>query len=137
MKIHKKLAKVLIIFLLFSIITMPLVQAVDIQANEYKPHSAIRGTEDTKKIFEVGGKLWGALSTVGIVVSVISLAIIGLRSVFGTLEDKAAYKKAMMPYIVGLCLVAGISMVVNVIYDFANDISREYTVIEKKSQGGI
>lgn len=119
MKINRNLARILLIFLLFIIITVPLVHAVDsIKPYDYDPKTDTIPA-DTKTILDIGGKLWGILSAVGVIVSVIALAIIGLRTVFGSVEDKAAYKKAMMPYIIGLCMVAGISVIVNLVYDFA------------------
>lgn len=122
MKINRNLARILLIFLLFIIITTPLIHAAEsINPSYYNPNNK-NGTvsTDTNTILNIGGKLWGILSTVGAIVSVIALAIIGLRSVFGSIDDKAAYKKAMMPYIIGLCMVAGISGVVNLVYNFAN-----------------
>lgn len=126
MKISKNLARILLLFLLFIIITTPLINAAEsINPSKYNPNNK-NGTvsTDTNTILNIGGKLWGILSTVGAIVSVIALAIIGLRSVFGSIDDKAAYKKAMMPYIIGLCMVVGISVIVNLVYDFANEVDK-------------
>lgn len=127
MKINRNLARILLIFLLFIIITVPLVHAAEtINTSDYDP-ILYSTPQDTKTILNIGGKLWGILSAVGVIVSVIALAIIGLRTVFGSVEDKAAYKKAMMPYIIGLCMVAGISGITNLVYNFSEStITKSY-----------
>lgn len=131
MKINRNLAKILLIFLLFIIFTMPLVHAaVSINTSDYNPQNRTV-PKDTETIFNIGSKLWGILSAVGVIVSVIALAIIGLRTIFGSVEDKAAYKKAMIPYIIGLCMVAGISGIVNLAYNFANEVEQSKTTIQK------
>ena len=59
----------------------------------------------TKDIQTLGGKILGILQTVGIVLSVIILVILGIKYMMGSAEEKAEYKKTMIPYLVGAVLI--------------------------------
>lgn len=82
-------------------------------------------TGDTSKvqdgvnsINDVGNSIVGVLQVVGIVLSVIVLIILGIQYMMGSAEEKAEYKKTMMPYIVGAALIFAASAFAQVIYDF-------------------
>ena len=71
------------------------------------------------QINDVGRNIIGIVRAVGIVISVVVLAIIGIKYMLGSTEEKAEYKKTFMPYIVGAILVFAASVLANVIYNFA------------------
>ncbi|MEI3401230.1 MAG: hypothetical protein V8R51_02250 [Clostridia bacterium] len=41
------------------------------------------------------------MQTVGIVLSVVILIILGIKYMMGSAEEKAEYKKTMIPYLIG------------------------------------
>ena len=47
------------------------------------------------------GKIIGVLQWIGIVAGVAIIAIFGIKYMMGSLEEKAEYKKTMVPFIVG------------------------------------
>ena len=57
------------------------------------------------------------MRNVSVVVAVISLMIIGLKYIFGSVEEKANYKATMMPYIIGCVLAASGTTIVTFIYN--------------------
>lgn len=73
----------------------------------------------TCSITKFGNTLVGVITTIGIVASVIVLIIIGIRYMIGSIEEKAQYKKSMMPYIIGAGLVFSASTIANIIYNWA------------------
>lgn len=73
---------------------------------------------DTTEISELGGKILSVISTVGIVLSVLMLSILGIKYMLGSSEEKAEYKKSLMPYIVGCVFVFGASTIANMVYNF-------------------
>ena len=75
---------------------------------------------DSVKTF--GGKLMGVLQTVGVVVAVIILIVLGIKYMAGSAEEKAEYKKTMIPYLVGAILIFAASTIANVIYEFATSL---------------
>lgn len=78
-------------------------------------------TVGTTGIETVGKKIVAVLQTVGIVLSVIILIVLGIKYMMGSAEEKADYKKSMMPYIVGAALIFSASAFAQVIYGFFSD----------------
>ena len=75
--------------------------------------------EGTGDISTLGSKLMGILQTVGIVVSVLILMVLGIKYMMGSAEEKAEYKKTMIPYIIGAILIFGASTIANMVFNFA------------------
>ena len=70
-------------------------------------------------ISDLGGKLMGVIQVAGSVIAVIILMILGIKYMMGSAEEKAEYKKTMIPYIVGAILIFAGSTIANVVYEFA------------------
>ena len=70
----------------------------------------------TNDIQTLGGKILGILQTVGIVLSVIILVILGIKYMMGSAEEKAEYKKTMIPYLVGAVLIFLAQTIANTVY---------------------
>lgn len=79
----------------------------------YKPGKLTEN--DTKQITGKANQIIGIIVTVGTVASVITLAILGIKYMIGSVEEKAEYKKSMMPYLIGAVLLFASSTVVNII----------------------
>ena len=65
------------------------------------------------------GKIMGLIRNVGIVAAVILLMVIGLKYLTGSVEEKADYKKSLMPYVVGIVVLFGASAIAQFIIGFA------------------
>ena len=65
----------------------------------------------------------GILQTVGIVVAVVVLMVLGIKYMMGSAEEKAEYKKTMIPYVVGAILIFGATTIANMVYQFANGLN--------------
>lgn len=77
--------------------------------------SSTEADEDIKKF---GGKILSAVTTTGVVLSVIVLSVLGIKYMIGSAEEKAEYKKTLMPYIVGAALIFGASTIATIVYNF-------------------
>lgn len=75
------------------------------------------------EITTMGKKIVGIIQTVGVVLAVVILMVLGIKYMMGSAEEKADYKKTMIPYIVGAVLIFGASTVANVIYNLATGIN--------------
>lgn len=73
---------------------------------------------DTTGITSVGSQIINIVSTVGIVVAVITLLILGIKYMMGSASEKAEYKKTMIPYVVGITLLLGASAIVKALASF-------------------
>ena len=60
------------------------------------------------------------VSIVGSAAAIITLIILGIKYMMGSAEEKAEYKKTLLPYIFGAAMVFGASLLVGVIYNFMN-----------------
>lgn len=108
----KKIFLILIVtFLLVNIFNVVL--AID--PNYYEPSDL--GQNDVKDVFNKTGVILGAVRNISIVVSVITLMIIGLKYMFGSVEQKANYKATMIPYIIGCILAVAGTTIVTFIYN--------------------
>lgn len=75
---------------------------------------------NTSKVVNFGATIVTIMQTVGIVVAVVVLLILGIKYMMGSAEEKAEYKKTMIPYLVGAILIFASTTIVNVVYNIAN-----------------
>ena len=59
---------------------------------------------------------------IGTSISVIVLMCIAIKYMVGSVEEKAEYKKTMMPYVIGCFLVFGITNILAIIVDITSGI---------------
>lgn len=71
----------------------------------------------------LGGQIIGVVRTVGVLVAVVILLILGIKYMMGSAEEKADYKKSMIPYIVGAVLIFGASAIAGIVYDMATALT--------------
>ncbi len=76
--------------------------------------------KDYDKVIGMGQAIVTIMQTVGIVVAVVVLLVLGIKYMMGSAEEKAEYKKTMIPYIVGAILIFASTTIVNVVYQLAN-----------------
>lgn len=81
----------------------------------------IKGTTSTgtSKVEALGKQIVGIIQTVGSVVSVAVLVVLGIKYMMGSTEEKAEYKKTLMPYIIGAILIFAASNIASIIYNWA------------------
>lgn len=63
------------------------------------------------------------ITNIGMVLAVLMVAIIGVKYMLGSVEEKAEYKKDMIPYLVGACLLFGITVIVKVLQQIGQSIN--------------
>ena len=124
-KMGKIIAVILMAMMLISVICTP-VQAAQKQSTStgstgstgFTP-SQITGTaNNTNAIQKAGKNIVGVLQAVGIVLAVVMLSVIGIKYLMGSAEEKADYKKSLMPYVVGAALIFTASVFAQAIYEF-------------------
>jgi len=73
------------------------------------------GTEDIQGL---GERVLGILQVIGVIVSVATLMILGIKYMMGSAEEKAEYKKTMIPYVIGAILIFGASTIAGAVFNF-------------------
>ena len=74
------------------------------------------------RLENLGNIVIGFLRTVGSIVSVAVLAILGIKYMMGSVEKKAEYKQTMKPYLIGAVLVFGITNILAIIINIATTL---------------
>ena len=116
-KTMKILTTIATILLILSIGASIVCAATDIGGVSIDPK-----TENTGDITKVGNKIMGILQVVGVLIAVIILMVLGIKYMMGSAEEKAEYKKTMIPYIVGAILIFAAATIANAIYNFVSKI---------------
>lgn len=117
---NKKMLKIVNICLIAMVIISTASTAVfAIEPGNIKAKDNVPGGS---QIENVGSSVVGILQTVGIVLSVVILIVLGIKYMMGSAEEKAEYKKTMIPYIIGAVLIFAASNVAGMIYDWASTI---------------
>ncbi len=86
--------------------------------NEYKKTQ----TESSKLKSKVG-VLLGWLQIIGTILSVIILTALGIKYMAGSVEEKAEYKKSLMPYIIGVAILFAGTFLPQLIYGIVKQIA--------------
>lgn len=80
----------------------------------YKPGS-MDDASDANKVKDIGNSIIGSIQIIGSILSVVILIIIGVKYMIGSADEKAEYKKAMMPYIIGAIMLFSITNIIGII----------------------
>ena len=134
---YKKLAKIqkaFIIVLFIMVVLNTFTMMVFATEPDYKvqegvpdPGKMTGGTADVEGITNIGGQIITIVSTVGSVASVIVLVILGLKYMMGSAEEKAEYKKTLLPYVIGAGLVFAASSIAGIIFSFTSSLGSTAT----------
>lgn len=80
---------------------------------------------DEKELVDKASIIVSVIRNIGIVIAVISLMIIGIRTMVGSAEEKSAYKEALPGYIIGVVLVVSITMLPTIIYEIMKKMNSQ------------
>ena len=83
---------------------------------EYKYESTAEEKVD-KALTSITINIISVIRSIGMVVSVIVLMVLGIKYMAGSIEERANYKETMPPYLVGAFLVFAITTVPSFIYN--------------------
>ncbi len=121
----KKVSKILSIVLMAIMVmsTATTVFAANTNSSGVSPTNFTGKNTNVSGITNIGNQLITIISTVGSIASVIVLVILGLKYMIGSAEEKAEYKKTLLPYIIGAALVFAASAIATVIFSFTSNLS--------------
>lgn len=118
----KKTSKIVVtLCMILAIVTMSVISFAE-GTGEINPGIFSGGNLDsasTEGIVNLGNQIVTVVRTVGVLVAVVILLILGIKYMMGSAEEKADYKKSMIPYIVGAVLIFAASTITGIVYDMA------------------
>ena len=88
------------------------IDGTNINLNNYRPTG-----ETSDNVSKIVNSVLGIITTVGVVLSVIIIAIIGFNYVIGSASEKAISKEQLGTFLIGAVLLFAGSIIVKVIYN--------------------
>ena len=74
-------------------------------------------TNDMSEFNEIAGKILGFLRNASYIIGVIVLVVLGIKYMMGSLEEKAEYKKSLIPLVVGVIIVMGATTIATFLFN--------------------
>lgn len=110
-KISKIVAVILLIMMIFTIIQ-------PVFADQLKPGDLTPTYKATGDLKDKAGQIMGLIRNVAVIVGVIMLMVIGVKFMLGSAEEKADYKKSLLPLTIGIVVVMLATQIVTMVYNF-------------------
>lgn len=119
---HGIIISFLIIFFVFCVSAIPNYSyADDIGLGDLSSYAGT-STGKSKKYTDRMKKVFSILRVVGTILSVVILTAIGLKFMMGSVEEKAEYKKSLLPYAIGAVIIFTGSWLPQLIFDLTNEV---------------
>ncbi len=116
----KKMLKILPILM---VVAMVLLVASPVFATTIGGVSIDPSTNSANSVSNIGNNILGIIQVVGTVVAVGVLMVLGIKYMMGSAEEKAEYKKTMIPYLIGAILLFAAVNLASWIVGIANSIA--------------
>ena len=121
----KKTRRILIILLVlvlscFNVINVYATQSTVPDVNYYKPTEE----EVSNEVLDVAGGIVSLLQVLGTVIAVITIMIMGIKYMAGSVEEKETYKKSMIPYLIGCILLFATVTIINAVYHLVYELTQ-------------
>lgn len=71
----------------------------------------------TENVQRVGANILTYISIIASAASIVTLIILGIKYMLGSLEERAQYKKSLLPYFIGAIFVFGATTIPTIIYN--------------------
>ena len=118
----KRFVIIILILLMCMLVIFPLCSyASGSDLRDLNAYGGGNGGSSTK-LESMAERILGVIQVIGIVVSVSMLIAIGIKYMVGSLEERAEYKKTMMPYIIGALFVFGITNILGIVSNITNGL---------------
>lgn len=121
MEKNKKIALALIILIAtIMFVLIPTFANATINPNDYKPSDPSSG--DVYTVTKIVNPIIGTIKTVGVVVAVVCIILLGVKYMAGSVNEKAEFKKSMIPYLIGAVLSVSITQILGVIIEVITNV---------------
>ena len=103
---------ILTILMIFTISNTS--QAIKFDPNNWAPNSTT-SAQGANRVLEIGNDVVGVIQLVGSFISVGVLVVLGIKYMMGSVEERAEYKKAMLPYFIGAIMLFAITNILSIV----------------------
>lgn len=108
----------MILFIIIFIFVLIFFQTISFATGDILNPDSYKTTlkyDDATYIFNKGGQVLKILRNIAAIAAVVTISIIGVRYMVGSVEQRAEYKQTMMPVVVGCILVGGLAGILTII----------------------
>lgn len=81
---------------------------------DYRPNAV--SISDAEETINIAGRAIGAIKNVGVIIAVIAITIIGIGYIFSSVDEKAKYKEALFPWVIGIVFITCSGLLVDTFY---------------------
>lgn len=96
-------------------------QSSKVTTSNLKPDALTES--DYKEVFDMTKTIMTTITVIGIVVSIIMVMALGIKYMVESIEERAEYKRTMLPMLVGAILIFASSTLVSIIYSLAQNLN--------------
>ena len=94
-----------------------------IDPDEYEPEGIDNALDEAGRLTDFASTVISVIRVIGIIVTVITLLIIGIKYMTSSIEEKAEYKKSMIPYLIGVFIFFTLSQLIPIIIEIADNLN--------------
>ena len=80
-------------------------------------------THSSTQVAGIGNNILGIIQVVGTIIAVGVLMVIGIKYMMGSAEEKAEYKKTMLPYLIGAIILFAAVNIASYVVSIAQTIA--------------
>lgn len=80
-------------------------------------------TDSSQAVSGIGNQILGIIQVIGTVIAVGVLMVLGIKYMMGSAEEKAEYKKTMIPYLIGAVLLFAAVNLAKFVADIGGSVS--------------
>ena len=119
-KVTRNILKILLVIQVILTVLPSFILASEIMRDPifYMPKTPTGGTT----VIEKTNAVMKVISVIGAIVSVIALMVLGIKFMFGSIEQRAEYKKIFLPYILGTILIFTIPTLIRITFNLMRNI---------------
>ena len=110
-----KILSIVVLVVAILVITSNLVLALD--------PGTISTNPSNQQVSKLGSKVVGIIQMVGSFASIGILVVLGVKYMMGSTEEKAEYKKTLLPYVIGAVFVFGAVQIAGMLFKTASNIT--------------
>lgn len=90
-----------------------------VDPDKYNPDVQL---ESGSEFVDVAGRIVTVINVIGVVILIATVMILGIKYMVGSLEQRAEYKKSMIPILIGAIMLFSISSILNFVYSTVSNM---------------
>jgi len=112
-----KIMPILLVLLFAFLVFAPDVFAAPLTPNDVGANATAQDTtKDIGGVVTIAGKILSIIRNIAAIVAVIIIAVLGIKFMLGSAEERAEYKKSFVPLIIGVVVVLGAVQIATMLF---------------------